>query len=192
MCLPCLVRTADYFGRKSLVELKPDGKDIKASQRGGRPAGRQVAAGRRRRCSIHRCGWLHGIKQLDEGAARATGWLAACSWGSLSHDACLSLQVTNENKREYVNLVARHRMTTAIRPQIESFLKGFWEIVPRKLVRCAAALKKPQKINCRACSAAGAACRLRWHPSKPAWHAPRARASACRRTRRVACSASNP
>ena len=33
------------------------------------------------------------------------------------------LQVTNDNKREYVNLVARHRMTTAIRGQIEAFLK---------------------------------------------------------------------
>lgn len=32
-------------------------------------------------------------------------------------------QVTNDNKREYVNLVARHRMTTAIRAQIEAFLK---------------------------------------------------------------------
>lgn len=45
------------------------------------------------------------------------------------------MQVTNDNKREYVNLVARHRMTTAIRPQIDAFLKGFWEIVPRKLIR---------------------------------------------------------
>lgn len=45
----------DYFGRKSTVELRPGGKDIK---------------------------------------------------------------VTNDNKREYVNLVARHRMTTAIRAQV--------------------------------------------------------------------------
>ncbi|KAL4856977.1 E3 ubiquitin-protein ligase UPL1 [Chlorella vulgaris] len=61
----------DYFGRKSVVELRPGGKDIK---------------------------------------------------------------VTNDNKGEYVNAVARHRMTTAIRPQIDAFLKGFWEIVPRKLI----------------------------------------------------------
>lgn len=40
-------------------------------------------------------------------------------------------QVTNENKREYVDLVAEHRMTTAIRAQIQAFLKGFWEMVPR-------------------------------------------------------------
>ena len=40
-------------------------------------------------------------------------------------------QVTNENKREYVDLVAEHRMTTAIRQQIQAFLKGFWDLVPK-------------------------------------------------------------
>ncbi len=40
-------------------------------------------------------------------------------------------QVTNENKREYVDLVAEHRMTTAIRAQTQSFLKGYWEMVPK-------------------------------------------------------------
>ncbi|DBB00800.1 TPA: hypothetical protein ACH3X1_000730 [Trebouxia sp. C0004] len=41
------------------------------------------------------------------------------------------IRVTEENKREYVNLVARHRMTTAIKPQINSFLEGFWDLVPK-------------------------------------------------------------
>ena len=40
-------------------------------------------------------------------------------------------RVTNENKREYVNLVARHRMTTAIKAQINAFLTGFWDLVPK-------------------------------------------------------------
>ncbi len=40
-------------------------------------------------------------------------------------------RVTEETKREYVNLVARHRMTTAIKPQINSFLEGFWDLVPK-------------------------------------------------------------
>ena len=40
-------------------------------------------------------------------------------------------RVTEENKREYVNLVARHRMTTAIKSQINSFLQGFWDLVPK-------------------------------------------------------------
>ena len=41
--------------------------------------------------------------------------------------------MTNESKREYVDLVARHRMTTAIRDQISAFLAGFWDLVPRDL-----------------------------------------------------------
>ena len=44
------------------------------------------------------------------------------------------VRVTNDNKREYVDAVARHRMTTAIRPQIDAFLGGFWDVVPRTLV----------------------------------------------------------
>ncbi|KAA6422593.1 MAG: ubiquitin- UPL1 [Trebouxia sp. A1-2] len=44
------------------------------------------------------------------------------------------MRVTEENKREYVNLVARHRMTTAIKPQINSFLEGFWDLVPKDLI----------------------------------------------------------
>ena len=43
-------------------------------------------------------------------------------------DAC---RVTNANKREYVNLIAQHRMTTAIRGQINSFLAGFWDLIPK-------------------------------------------------------------
>ncbi len=43
--------------------------------------------------------------------------------------------MTNENKREYVDLVARHRMTTAIREQLESFQRGFWDVVPKDLIR---------------------------------------------------------
>ncbi len=45
-------------------------------------------------------------------------------------NVCMWTQVTNDNKREYVDLVAEHRMTTAIRAQIQAFLKGFWEMVP--------------------------------------------------------------
>jgi len=45
-----------------------------------------------------------------------------------------NMPVTNENKAEYVNLVAKHRMTNAIESQINAFLEGFWEIVPKKLL----------------------------------------------------------
>ncbi len=36
-----------------------------------------------------------------------------------------SIPVTDENKFDYVKLIAAHRMTSAISPQIEAFLEGF-------------------------------------------------------------------
>lgn len=42
-----------------------------------------------------------------------------------------NIKVTEANKREYVNLLARHRMTTAIKAQLGAFLEGFWELVPK-------------------------------------------------------------
>jgi hypothetical protein len=45
--------------------------------------------------------------------------------------------VTEENKKEYVNLVAQHRMTTAIRGQLHAFLSGFWDLVPKARRPCA-------------------------------------------------------
>ncbi|XP_058080803.1 E3 ubiquitin-protein ligase UPL2-like isoform X2 [Magnolia sinica] len=43
-------------------------------------------------------------------------------------------RVTEENKHEYVDLVAEHRLTTAIRPQINAFMEGFSELIPRDLI----------------------------------------------------------
>ncbi|ONK82067.1 uncharacterized protein A4U43_C01F35780 [Asparagus officinalis] len=45
-----------------------------------------------------------------------------------------NIRVTEETKHEYVDLVAEHILTTAIRPQINSFLEGFNELVPRDLI----------------------------------------------------------
>ncbi|KAK3129319.1 hypothetical protein QOZ80_6BG0477560 [Eleusine coracana subsp. coracana] len=45
-----------------------------------------------------------------------------------------SIRVTEETKQEYVDLVAEHILTTAIRPQINAFLEGFTELVPRDLI----------------------------------------------------------
>lgn len=42
--------------------------------------------------------------------------------------------MTEETKQEYVDLVAEHILTTAIRPQINAFLEGFTELVPRDLI----------------------------------------------------------
>ncbi|KAG8387325.1 hypothetical protein BUALT_Bualt02G0009500 [Buddleja alternifolia] len=45
-----------------------------------------------------------------------------------------NMRVTEETKHEYVDLVADHILTNAIRPQINSFLDGFNELVPRELI----------------------------------------------------------
>lgn len=44
------------------------------------------------------------------------------------------IAVTDDNKHEYVRLLAHHRMTTAIRKQIDSFLEGFHELIPAELI----------------------------------------------------------
>ncbi|CAN6450843.1 unnamed protein product [Victoria cruziana] len=45
-----------------------------------------------------------------------------------------NVRVTEENKHEYVDLVAKHRLTTAIRPQIDAFMDGFNELISRDLI----------------------------------------------------------
>ncbi|KAM6552582.1 hypothetical protein CsatB_013344 [Cannabis sativa] len=45
-----------------------------------------------------------------------------------------NIRVTEETKHEYVDLVADHILTNAIRPQINAFLEGFNELVPRDLI----------------------------------------------------------
>jgi E3 ubiquitin-protein ligase HUWE1 len=42
--------------------------------------------------------------------------------------------VTDDNKHEYVRLIAQHRMTTAISSQIDAFLSGFYELIPPELI----------------------------------------------------------
>ncbi|KAG8048577.1 hypothetical protein GUJ93_ZPchr0009g267 [Zizania palustris] len=45
-----------------------------------------------------------------------------------------NIKVTEENKHEYVNRVAEHRLTTAIRPQINAFMDGFNELIRLELI----------------------------------------------------------
>ncbi|CAH9121740.1 unnamed protein product [Cuscuta epithymum] len=45
-----------------------------------------------------------------------------------------NIRVTEENKHQYVDLVAEHRLTTAIRPQITAFMEGFSELISRDLI----------------------------------------------------------
>lgn len=44
------------------------------------------------------------------------------------------IAVTEENKKEYVKLVCQMKMTGAIRKQIDSFLEGFYDIIPKRLI----------------------------------------------------------
>lgn len=45
-----------------------------------------------------------------------------------------NIPVTEDNKQEYVRLVVEHRLLTSVKDQMESFLKGFHEIIPAELI----------------------------------------------------------
>ena len=44
----------------------------------------------------------------------------------------LYIQVTDENKQDYIKLVCQMKMTGAIRKQLSAFLEGFYDIIPRR------------------------------------------------------------
>jgi len=46
----------------------------------------------------------------------------------------LNEPVTEENKKEYMKLVCQMKMTGAIRQQLNAFLEGFYEIIPKRLI----------------------------------------------------------
>lgn len=45
-----------------------------------------------------------------------------------------TIYVTQENKREFVQLSAQYRLLSSIEKQIENLLSGFYEIIPKDLV----------------------------------------------------------
>jgi len=45
-----------------------------------------------------------------------------------------NIPVTEENKIEYVKLITEQKMTTAIKDQIDAFLTGFHDLVPKELI----------------------------------------------------------
>ncbi|GMT21745.1 hypothetical protein PFISCL1PPCAC_13042, partial [Pristionchus fissidentatus] len=49
-------------------------------------------------------------------------------------DGGAEMAVTDENKEEYVRLVCQMKMTSAIRRQLDSFLDGFYEVIPKQLI----------------------------------------------------------
>ncbi|XP_047736696.1 E3 ubiquitin-protein ligase HUWE1 isoform X2 [Hyalella azteca] len=44
------------------------------------------------------------------------------------------IPVTEENKMEYIKLVCQMKMTGAIRKQLNAFLEGFYDIIPKRLI----------------------------------------------------------
>ena len=45
-----------------------------------------------------------------------------------------TIPVTQENKREFVQLSAQWRLYSSIKDQIEALLGGFYEIIPKELI----------------------------------------------------------
>ncbi|RVX75705.1 hypothetical protein B0A52_00061 [Exophiala mesophila] len=45
-----------------------------------------------------------------------------------------NIPVTDENKMEYVNAQVRYRLTTSVKEQLESFVRGFHDIIPAELI----------------------------------------------------------
>src|SRR5689334_10610005 len=45
-----------------------------------------------------------------------------------------NIQVTDENKHEYVSLITELRTTTEIKAQIKAFVAGFHELIPKELI----------------------------------------------------------
>lgn len=46
-----------------------------------------------------------------------------------------SIPVTQESKREFVQLSAQYRLYSSIKDQIEALLTGFYEIIPKDLIQ---------------------------------------------------------
>merc|ERR1711884_99051 len=45
-----------------------------------------------------------------------------------------NVQVTEDNKMDYIRLVCQMKMTGAIRKQLSAFLEGFYNVIPRRLI----------------------------------------------------------
>jgi E3 ubiquitin-protein ligase HUWE1 len=53
------------------------------------------------------------------------------------------IMVTEENKKEFVQLSAQYRLYTSIKDQIEALLAGFYDIIPKELISIVSVEMKP-------------------------------------------------
>lgn len=57
----------------------------------------------------------------------------------------------DSNKREYVELIARQRLTESVKDQVSALVSGFYEIVPKDLIGIFAPNELQLLISGRAC-----------------------------------------
>ena len=92
-------------------------------------------------------------KDLDDDAYRGYKWslendiedhemyfcIDTDNFGKIEHkELCeggVDIKVTNQNKHDYFQKLGYYKMYTMIKDQVDSFLKGFHEIIPRNLVK---------------------------------------------------------
>ena len=58
-----------------------------------------------------------------------------------------SIPVTQENKKEFVQLSANYRLYSSIKDQIEALLSGFYEIIPKDLIQIVSAADLPESLS---------------------------------------------
>ncbi|KAH7567631.1 hypothetical protein JRO89_XS07G0108400 [Xanthoceras sorbifolium] len=75
----------------------------------------------------------HDIEAIDPDYFKNLKWMLEVTDYELIPGG-RNIKVTEENKQQYVDLVAEHRLTTAIRPQITAFLEGFTELIAGELI----------------------------------------------------------
>jgi len=46
-----------------------------------------------------------------------------------------NIEVTNDNKFEYCQLVLHYRLYSCIKPQVDAFLQGFHDLIPNNLIK---------------------------------------------------------
>jgi hypothetical protein len=46
-----------------------------------------------------------------------------------------NLKVSNKNRKDYARLVAKYYLAKEVSLELKEFLKGFWQVVPRSLVK---------------------------------------------------------
>ena len=59
-------------------------------------------------------------------------------------DGGADTSVTQENKREFVQLSAQYRLISSIKDQIDALLGGFYEIIPKELIAIVSPICHPR------------------------------------------------